>query len=85
MKVTQKSFSIAETLKMIKNQIGLDLNLCDHFTGMQEHDGKKYFNIVLGQKTSESQEYASLLQFADRYQLISIEPNGVRRVAIFEV
>ena len=51
------SFSIAETLEMIKEQAGLDLDLCDYFTGIKEHNGRKHFNVILSQRTSESKEY----------------------------
>jgi hypothetical protein len=47
MKSDSNHFSIPETLETIKEQTGLVLNLCDHFTGIKEHNGKKYFNIIL--------------------------------------
>ena len=36
------------------------------------------------QRTSESVEYDLLKRFADKYNLISIEPNGLRRVSVFQ-
>ena len=75
---------ISETLALIKDQTGLDLELCDYFSGVKKHNGRKYFNVILAQKTSESAEYEVLKRFADKYNLISIEPNGVNRVAIFK-
>ena len=77
-------FSIPETLELIKDQTGLELELCDYFTGIKEHNGRKYFNVILSQRTSESKEYEVLKRFADKYKLISVEPNGVKRVAVFQ-
>ena len=75
-------FSIHETLQLIKDQTGLRLELCDYFTGIKEHNGRKYFNVLLSQRTSESKEYDILKRFADKYKLISVEPNGLNRVAV---
>ena len=77
-------FSIHETLELIKEQIGLKLELCDYFTGIKERNGRKYFNVILQQRTSESKEYDTLKRFADKYRIISIEPNGLNRVAVFQ-
>ena len=77
-------FSIPEALELIRVQTGLKLELCDHFTGMQNHNGRKHFNVILPKRTSESKEYAMLKRFADRYKIISVEPNGVRRLVIFQ-
>lgn len=74
---------IQETLKLIKEQIGLDLELCDYFTGLHTFNNRKYFNVLLSQRTSESEEFQLLSTFADKYKLISVEPNGLKRVAIF--
>ena len=74
---------IQKTLKLIKEQTGLDLKLCPDFTGIKEHNGRKYFNVILSQRTSESKEYDKLKRFADKYKLILVEPNGLTRVAIF--
>ena len=71
------------TLNLIKEQTGLNLDLCDHFTGIRESNGQKYFNVLLKTRISESKEYDLLKRFADKYNLISIETNGFRRVAIF--
>lgn len=76
---------IQETLKLIKKQIGLDLELCDYFTGLRTYNHRKYFNIVLNQKTCESKDFELLSRFADKYKLIRIEPNGLRRVAIYPI
>lgn len=77
-------FSIPETLELIKEQTGLKLELCDYFTGIKEHNGRRYFNVILSQRTSESKEYEKLKRFADKYKLISVEPNGLKRVAVFQ-
>ena len=77
-------FSIPETLEMIKEQTGLELKLCDYFTGIKEYNGRKYFNVILSQRTSESKEYDILKRFADKYKLVLIEPNGLKRVAIIQ-
>ena len=79
-----KPFSIPETLELIKEQTGLNLELCDYFTGIKEHNKRKYFNVILPQRTSESKEYGILKRFADKYKLISVEPNGLKRVAVFQ-
>ena len=77
-------FSIPDILKLIKEQTGLKLELCDYFTGTKEHNGRKYFNVILPQRTSESKDYDTLKRFADKYKIISVEPNGLNRVAIFQ-
>lgn len=77
--------SIVKTLNLIEKYTGLKLNLCDYFTGVKEHNGKKYFNVVLPKRNSESKDYDKLKRFSEKYNLISIEPNGVNRAAIFFV
>ena len=77
-------FSISDILDLIKEQTGLELELCDYFTGIKEHNGRKYFNVILSQRTSESKEYDKLKRFADKYKLILVEPNGLKRVAVFQ-
>jgi len=74
---------IQKTLKLIKEQTGLDLKLCPDFTGIKQHKCQKYFNVVLKERTSESKEFDKLKKFANKYKLIDIEPNGLTRVAIF--
>jgi|GEM_PF-1147698 len=83
MKDVPSRFSILKTLDLIKEQTGLELELCDYFTGIQEHNGRKYFNVILSQRTSESQDFDKLKRFANQYKIISVEPNGLRRVAVF--
>jgi hypothetical protein len=74
---------IQKTLKLIKEQTSLQLILCPDFTGIKQHKGQKYFNVVLNDRTSESKEFDKLKKFANKYNLIDIEPNGLTRVAIF--
>jgi len=72
-----------ETLRLIKEQTGLDLQLCDYFTGIRKCKAGYYFNVILDKRTCESEEYAKLEKFANKFKLIRVEPNGLRRVAIF--
>lgn len=74
---------IETTLKHINEQLGLKLQLCDYFTGMRESNGNKYFNIILSQRTSESKDYIQLVRFANKFKTIKVEPNGLKRVAVF--
>jgi hypothetical protein len=74
---------IKKTLSLIKEQIGLDLSLCNYFTGIKEYNGERYFNITLSQRTSESKDFEKLKRFAEQYKLIRIEPNGLKRIAVF--
>ena len=76
---------IQKTLQLIKDNTGLVLTLCDYFTGIREGPKGKYFNIVLIDKTCESLDYVYLQRFSEKYGLIRIEPNGVKRVAIFPI
>lgn len=74
---------ISKTLNLIKEQIGLDLKLDDYFTGLKKHNGEIYFNVDLGERVSESSKFDKLKRFADKYNLIRVEPNGVNKVSIF--
>jgi hypothetical protein len=74
---------IAKTLNLIKKQTGLDLKLDPYFVGMSHNPTGDYFNVILDKRTSESEDYTKLESFANKYKLIKIEPNGLRRVAIF--
>ena len=77
-------FFISDTLNLIKEQIGLELQLCDYFTGIKEMNGRKYFNVILLERTSESKDYDLLRRFAKKHKLISVEPNGLNRVSVFQ-
>lgn len=76
---------IQKIIKFIKSQIGLSLiqDKDTYFTGIKKHNGRKYFNVELPVRVSESNEYDLLERFANKFKLISVEPNGVNRVAIF--
>ena len=72
-----------ETLTLIEEQIGLRLDLCDHFTGIRFMDNKPYFNVVLKDKVSESLDYDKLKRWSDKYNTFKVENNGLKRLAIF--
>lgn len=74
---------IAQALEMIHAHTGLSLTLCDYFPGIREYNGRPYFNVLLSERNSESGEYTRLQRFAQQYNLIQVEPNGVSRVAVF--
>jgi hypothetical protein len=76
---------IQETLDLIKEKTGLSLVLCDHFAGVQKCFSGEYFNVVLPDKICESNDYIELKRFSKKYGLVRVEPNGVRRVAIFRI
>lgn len=76
---------IEATLKLIKEQIGLDLKLCDYFTGIRSSQNGLFFNVILKDRLPDSKEYAQLLSFSNKYKMIKVEPNGLRRVAIFNL
>ena len=73
---------VKESLTLIYEQIGLRLDLCDHFIGIRYMDDKPYFNIVLKDKISESADYDTLKRWCDKYG-VKIENNGLRRLSIF--
>jgi len=74
---------IEDTLKLIKEQTGLELKLCSYFTGLRKHNKKEYFNVELPKNTSESIEYKILKRYSEKYNIISVEPNGAKRLAIY--
>lgn len=73
---------IIDILELIKKQTGLELKLCDYFTGMHTYKGNNYFNIITKKRISESSEYILLERFANKFNKITIEPNGLKRIAI---
>lgn len=73
---------IKETLTLIELQIGLRLELCDHFTGIRYLNNKPYFNVVLKDRISESLEYDKLKKWCYQYGF-KIENNGLKRISIF--
>lgn len=73
-----------DTLIFIKEHTGVSLDLCDHFVGVRDFRGRKYFNaVLLDQRVSESQDFVKLQKFASKYKLINFEPAGFKRIAIF--
>jgi hypothetical protein len=75
--------TIESVIKLIKEQIGVELELCDHFTGLRDSQLGKHFNVVLKDRISESQDYIKLERFCKKYGCFKIEPNGLKRVSIF--
>jgi len=74
---------IEKTLNLIKEQTGLTLKLNTHFSGLKTHNKEKYFNVDLDERVSESNDFNTLKRFADKYNLIKVEPNGLNMVAIY--
>lgn len=80
---------IVDTLELIKEQIGMTLTPCPHFTGVKTYNGKEYFNVILPSRVYDpaahrrSEQYRELESFAHHTGLIAIQPNGIDRVAIF--
>lgn len=72
-------------LSAIREQTGVELELCDYFTGWRECNGLKYFNAVLKDRIGESQDYVKLERFAKRYKLLRFEPNGLKRIAVLMI
>jgi hypothetical protein len=81
--VENQNDMIAETLELIKHHTGLQLELCDYFTGVQKSYHGNYFNVILKDPLFTSLEHTILERFADQYGLIQVEPNGYKRLAIF--
>jgi hypothetical protein len=81
----KNDFSISETLALIKEQTGLNIKLCEYFSGIRESNGEKYFNAVLDERTSESKDFDTLERFCKKYKTLKIEPNGLKRIAIFQI
>lgn len=75
--------SIENTLSVIKEQIGLELILCEYFTGIRKHGSKEYFNVELKDRAWNSIEYTSLERLVQKGIVSKVEPNGVTRVAIY--
>ena len=63
--------SITKTLAVIKEQCGLNLKLDADFEGVQFLRNKSYFNVVIKERISESNEFIKLIQFERKYTFIS--------------
>lgn len=74
-----------DTVKYLKKQVGIDVKLCDHFTGIRGQENNKFINIILKDQTCESKDYDLLISYIERYNSVfkHAEPNGMRRVALF--
>lgn len=75
--------SIEVTLAEIKKASGLQLVPCDYFKGIQTHNNKNYFNVILKDRVSESSVYSRLLNLIKYGLISSVEPNGLNRLAIY--
>lgn len=74
---------IQEVLDLIYNHTKLKLELCERFPGVRKYNGKEYFSVIFNDRLCYSEEYKLLTDFAKKYQLISVTPNGNSRAAIF--
>jgi len=74
---------IENKLSEIKKHLGLELVKCDYFTGIQNHNGKEYFNIITKNAISEDSLYYDLRSLIQVGILSKIEPNGYKRIALF--
>lgn len=81
--ITSDEKQIEYALELIKDHTGLKLKLCDHFTGINTYNERRYFNVILSEMVNKSVDYTTLCNFARRYKLISFEPNGVKRIAVY--
>lgn len=77
------SIRIKEVLCIIEEQTGLRLNLCNDFPGTYFSKGRPYFNVTIQDRLSESTEYNTLERFARNVTGLEVEPNGLKRIAIF--
>lgn len=69
-------------ISYIKEQIGVELTPCDHFTGIKKLHGRKYFNAILKERCSESKDFDKLLFYQEKLG-IKVEQCGLNRVSIF--
>jgi len=81
--VENQNDMITKTLELIKQQTGLELQLCDYFTGVHKSAKGEYFNIILKDPICQSRDHTILERFAEKHRLIQVEPNGYKRLAIF--
>ena len=81
--MTKKEKIVADTLKMIKEQLGLDLKLAPNCKGLKTKFGKKYFNVALESPLFCSKQFELLAQFSAQYGLIDVAPGGNMVATIF--
>ena len=72
-----------KAIETIQEQTGLTLNVCPQFPEVYTHNGRSYFNVILKERCTDSLEFDILNSYAERSGLISVQPNGVNRVAVF--
>ncbi len=71
-------------IEYVNKQIGVCFDLCLDLPEIKNFNGVDYFNIKLNQSVSESLEYKLLERLSKKSSVIHhIEPNGLKRVAIF--
>lgn len=76
--------SVKEIQEYIANYAGINLEPCEDFSGLNKHRGETYYNFLLKERVSESQEFFLLQRIASNTNLIyRVEPNGLNRVAVF--
>lgn len=74
--------TIEKMLCEIKELTGLSLVTCDYFTGLKNHNGKQYFNIMIDSPVYISKEYDALSSISRKYKKFSVEPCGHKRLSI---
>ena len=74
---------IDKTVKDIEKYLKIKLTLCDTFAGINEHDGNKYFNIVLETQIWNSDIYTKLVNIQKFGIFSDVQPNGHKRLAIY--
>ena len=71
-----KASKIQTTLNLIQEQTGIILQE----TGTSK---RNYFNVSIPERVSEWVDFNKLNSFANKYNLIRIEPNGLKVLAIY--
>lgn len=79
----QQTKLVTDKVAEIKEQVGIDLTLCEDFAGIHWHKNKRYFNVITEEPVHESKVYDALLRLTKKGVISSVEPNGVKRLAIF--
>lgn len=74
---------IEKILALIEKHLGIKLELCDALTGIRYFDRKPYFNVLLKDRLWMSSEYDKLKAWANQYELIRVQSNGLHRVSMF--
>ena len=76
--------TIAALMRFIKVYSELTLHADEDIKGIKTYKGAEYCNVILRQRTSESIEFQNLERLSSNSGIITrVEPNGLRRVAIF--